>query len=76
MRTTLQCIPCFVRQMHDALEGIDPGEGDAEAVMREVLALLSRLDWSVPPPVIARIADTQDGPRDDGRRRNGEGYLE
>jgi uncharacterized protein with ATP-grasp and redox domains len=54
MYTTFQCIPCFIRQACDALEGADLGEGAAEALIRRILALISKLDWSVPPPVIAR----------------------
>lgn len=54
MQTTLQCIPCFILQAREALEGTDLGSSAAEALMRRVLALLSKLDWSVPPPVIAR----------------------
>jgi uncharacterized protein with ATP-grasp and redox domains len=54
VQTSLQCIPCFIRQAQDAVEGTGLGDGAAEAVMRGVLALVSKLDWSVPPPVIAR----------------------
>jgi len=54
MQTNHECLPCFVKQ---ALEGARECGLDDEAaakLMRRTLDLLSKFDWNLPPPVIAR----------------------
>ncbi len=54
MNTSLECLPCFVRQ---GLEAVGFVSGDAafqERVLRALLVDLSAIDLSQPPPVIAQ----------------------
>lgn len=50
----LECVPCMLRQAKEAiaLTGIESGAGFT--VVRQVLRLMSELDWTLPPPVIAQ----------------------
>ncbi len=50
----LECVPCMLRQAREAiaLTGIDSAA--AFAVVQRVLRLMSELDWTLPPPVIAQ----------------------
>lgn len=54
MQTTLPCIPCFVRQINEALElcGVDEARG-AE-IMRGLLRELADSDWQVAPVALAQ----------------------
>ncbi|HUV39306.1 MAG TPA: ARMT1-like domain-containing protein [Planctomycetota bacterium] len=51
MKTSLECIPCFLRQALDAarLAGTDPSVH--EAVLRKVMDLASRMDLTQAPPL-------------------------
>ena len=54
MKTHPECIPCFVRQ---TLEGIKLASDDAglhEKALREILAILSRMDFSAEPVIMGR----------------------
>jgi uncharacterized protein with ATP-grasp and redox domains len=54
MRTYHDCIPCFIKQAREATEECGLDDQSAAGLMRRTLELVSKLDWSVPPPVIAR----------------------
>jgi uncharacterized protein with ATP-grasp and redox domains len=54
MQTSAECIPCFLRQTAEALElGGVPLERH-EMVLRRVLEMLSKADWSASPPEISQ----------------------
>ena len=69
MRTNHECIPCFIKQAKEATKECSLDDESAAGLMRRTLELVSKLDWSIPPPVIAR--DVQrlireiSGPRSD-----------
>jgi uncharacterized protein with ATP-grasp and redox domains len=54
MRTHNDCIPCFVKQALEASRECGLENKAAARLMRRSLELVSRLDWSLPPPVVAR----------------------
>ncbi len=54
MRTYTDCLPCFLRGTLDITRRLALPEGDAEALLRKTLMLMSRLNWQLPPPMISR----------------------
>ncbi len=54
MKTSLHCIPCFIRQMLDTAGDLGLPEEMTSGLMYQTLAYLQRADWNLPPPVIAR----------------------
>lgn len=54
MRSSLDCIPCFMRQAVDAVRAISNDPGVHEDVVREVLLLLGKADLSQSPPSLAQ----------------------
>jgi uncharacterized protein with ATP-grasp and redox domains len=54
MRTSAECIPCFLRQTAEALELGGVPEDRHEIVLRRVLEMLAKADWSGSPPEIAQ----------------------
>jgi hypothetical protein len=54
MRTYLDCIPCLVRGTVDAVRRITSDEDICETVLRGVLELSARMDFSQPPPVMGQ----------------------
>ena len=65
MQTSVECIPCFVRQTAEAvgLSTKDPAE--RETILRKILHALADADWADSPPAIAqqlhRIIRTETG---------------
>ncbi len=53
MELNLDCIPCFQKQVLKALEMNRTSERDKERILRSVIKLLARMDWSLTPPEIA-----------------------
>lgn len=68
MRTQLKCIPCFARFITEAVEKNVADHSRREDAMRELLELLSRIEFDRPPPfttrkvqqVLQRWSDTPD----------------
>jgi damage-control phosphatase, subfamily I len=54
MKTYFDCIPCFIRQALGAARTLDLGDENTEKLLRQTLELAQELDWTLPPPVIAR----------------------
>ena len=54
MKTSFDCIPCFVRQTLDAAKSLELGEETALRLMHRTLSMAQDLDWTLPPPVIGR----------------------
>jgi len=54
MKTSLDCLPCFVRQSLDAARFVTPDVAVHEEVMREVLRMTADLDLHQAPPVVAQ----------------------
>ncbi|MFW6110603.1 MAG: damage-control phosphatase ARMT1 family protein [Thermoproteota archaeon] len=53
MRVNLDCIPCFQRQALRAVRFISDDEGVQERVLREVMEVLSGMEWGSTPPEMA-----------------------
>jgi len=54
METSLDCIPCFVRQALEAVRFVTDDPALHERVLREVLAMVAKLDLRQSPPVVAQ----------------------
>lgn len=54
MHTSLDCIPCFVRQTLDACRRSSDDPAIHEQVLREVLQWISEMDLSLSPPALAQ----------------------
>ncbi len=54
MKTSIDCIPCFVRQTLDACRMVSDDPTVHEKMMREVLGWMSEMNLSVSPPVLAQ----------------------
>ena len=54
MRTYLDCIPCFVRQVLDSVKMTTDDEQIHEKVLREALHLASKMDLHQSPPAMAQ----------------------
>lgn len=53
MKTTLDCIACLLRQTLEAARLSTPDATDHEKIIRDVLGVLSQIDFTLSPPVIA-----------------------
>jgi len=54
MKTSLDCVPCFVRQTLDASRMVSDDPAMHEQMLREVLLWISEMDLSESPPVLAQ----------------------
>ncbi|MGD9367006.1 MAG: ARMT1-like domain-containing protein [Desulfobacteraceae bacterium] len=54
MKTTLDCIPCLLRQTLEVARLSVPDAADHEKIMRDILGLLWQIDLTLSPPVIAQ----------------------
>jgi uncharacterized protein with ATP-grasp and redox domains len=54
MRSSLECVPCLVRQTMESVRHTIDDEDKKEKLMRRFLRDLSRMDFSRPPPVVAQ----------------------
>lgn len=54
MNTTLNCIPCFVRQTLDAARQVTDDPAIHEQILRDVLRWMSKMDMSLSPPALAQ----------------------
>ncbi len=54
MRTSLDCIPCFVRQTLDACRMVTDDPAIHEQMLREVLQWISKMDLTLSPPALAQ----------------------
>ena len=54
MKTYFDCIPCFIRQALDAVRLVTDDQEVHEQVLREVLALTSKMELSTTPPAMAQ----------------------
>ncbi len=54
MKSSLECIPCFVRQTLDACRMVTDDETKIMKIMKQVLSVLPASDLAVPPPLIAQ----------------------
>lgn len=55
MKTSLDCIPCFVRQSLDALKMITDNAAEHERLMRDCLKWISELNIELSPPAVAQL---------------------
>lgn len=55
MKTSLDCIPCFVRQAADAVKMSFPSDEERNRLMRNVLQWLGEIDLDQSPPAISQI---------------------
>jgi len=55
MQTTLDCIPCIVRQALESARFVSKDSALHEQLLRQILALLARMDMTLPPPFIGQI---------------------
>jgi len=54
MKTSLDCIPCFIRQALDAARLVSTVASVHERILREVLHWAGEMDMNQPPPVMAQ----------------------
>ena len=54
MRTSLECLPCFVRQALDVTRLVGANEELRQRILRHVLQAASGMDYSRPPPVMGK----------------------
>ncbi len=54
MKTSYECIPCFIRQALDAARFATSDEAVHETVLREVLTSVSKMDLKQSPPVMGQ----------------------
>ena len=54
MKTSLDCIACFVRQALDAARMVSPDQALHERMLREVLRWTAEMDLNASPPVLAQ----------------------
>lgn len=55
MNIHLDCIPCFVCQAVDTTKVLNVKDETSQTLLRQILGLLQRLDWSLPPPIIGGL---------------------
>lgn len=55
MRTSLDCIPCFIRQALDAARMTAPDEKTVISAMKKVMAALSNFDLGLTPPEAGQL---------------------
>ena len=53
MKTSLDCIPCLVRQSMDAVRLCDAAPAVSAMAVREILLATTSLDFSLPPPQLS-----------------------
>lgn len=54
MKTSLDCIPCFIRQALDAARLVSTDPADHERIVRDVLRWAGEMDLKQPPPVLGQ----------------------
>jgi uncharacterized protein with ATP-grasp and redox domains len=54
MKSELDCVPCFVRQVLQAVRMVSGDPAAHEEMVREMLLWIAELDFSEPPPLFAR----------------------
>lgn len=54
MSTTMNCIPCFVRQAAEAVNLCVPDESRRAGIMRSLLAGIAEADWNASSPAVAQ----------------------
>lgn len=54
MKTSIDCIPCLVRQALDAARRVSPDAAFQEVIVRDVLQRAATMEWQRPPPVLAQ----------------------
>jgi len=54
MQVFLECIPCFLKQAVQAVKLATPKKDIQEKALKESLKILHELNWSSPPPFVAR----------------------
>ncbi len=54
MRSSLECVPCLVRQMMESVRHTIDDDDKKEKLMRRFLCDLSNMDFGQPPPVVAQ----------------------
>lgn len=54
MKSTLDCMACFVRQSLDAARLISPDSDVHEHILRDVLRWAADMDLNIPPPVLGQ----------------------
>lgn len=54
MKTSLACIPCFVRQTLEASRYVSDDPSLHESIMRRTLEMTASIDFAVPPPAVAQ----------------------
>jgi hypothetical protein len=55
MKTSIDCIPCFVRQTLQATRFVSVYPSVHEGVLREILRCLAGLDFDRPPPLVGQM---------------------
>lgn len=55
MQTTLDCIPCLVRQSLDATRFVTEDNDVQQQIMKEVLGVASKMDFQQSPPAFAQL---------------------
>jgi len=50
MRTSIDCIPCFMRQTLEAIRMVTDEQAVHEEVIRKILHLTATMDFTLPPP--------------------------
>ncbi len=78
MKTSLDCIPCFVRQALEAARLVSSNVADHEKILRQVLRWSCDVDMNQPPPVMGQrihrflreIVNIEDPYRDAKDRQN------
>jgi uncharacterized protein with ATP-grasp and redox domains len=55
MRTSLECIPCFVRQALDALRQVCDHDAEIERILKVVLTEIAVFDRALSPPDMGRV---------------------
>lgn len=54
MITSIDCVPCLIRQAVESSRLISSDEVFQEKILREILEIISRTDFNTTPPLIAR----------------------
>ncbi|GAH88028.1 unnamed protein product, partial [marine sediment metagenome] len=54
MKTSLDCIPCFIRQALDAARLVSTDPADHKRIVRDVLRWAGEMDLKQPPPVLGQ----------------------
>ncbi len=54
MNTHLDCLPCLLRQSLEAARAVTPDAAVHEQIVRDVLSMTATIDFTHPPPFVAR----------------------